>query len=76
MLTCADDDWLRGMQFITNKGRCSAIYGVLEGTPIIVKSKGGVLAGLSVTSRKHPQWDYLVTSVRVGVPNIYIEEPA
>ncbi|CAE6335811.1 unnamed protein product [Rhizoctonia solani] len=74
MLTCTDDDWLRGVQFITNKGRCSAIYGVLEGTPVVVRSKGGILAGLSVTSRKHPQWAYLVTSIRVSVPNTAVDE--
>ncbi|CAE6474696.1 unnamed protein product [Rhizoctonia solani] len=64
ILASGDDDWLRGVQFITNKGRCSAIYGTLEGIPTIVRSKCGILAGLSVTSKVHPTWGYLATSVR------------
>ncbi|ELU35932.1 Jacalin domain-containing protein [Rhizoctonia solani AG-1 IA] len=64
ILASGDDDWLRGVQFITNKGRCSAIYGTLEGVPTIARSKGGILAGLSVTSKVHPTRGYLATSVR------------
>ncbi|CCO37397.1 hypothetical protein BN14_11553 [Rhizoctonia solani AG-1 IB] len=63
MLTCADGEWLRGMQFITNMGRCSVIYGSLEGVPVISRSKGGILVGLTTSTKKHPEWDYLVTSV-------------
>jgi hypothetical protein len=66
MLTCADGEWLRGMQFITNMGRCSVIYGSLEGVPAISRSKGGILVGLTTSTKKHPEWDYLVTSVNVS----------
>ncbi|KDN33539.1 hypothetical protein RSAG8_13371, partial [Rhizoctonia solani AG-8 WAC10335] len=64
MLTCADDEWLHGIQFVTNMGRCSVIYGLLEGAPAISRSKGGVLAGFSTSSKQHSQWGYLITSVR------------
>ncbi|KAJ1300767.1 hypothetical protein OPQ81_002410 [Rhizoctonia solani] len=64
MLTCADGEWLRGLQFVTNKGRCSVIYGTLEGIPIISRSKGAVLAGFSIISKQHSQWDHLITSAR------------
>ncbi|CAE6433845.1 unnamed protein product [Rhizoctonia solani] len=64
MLTCADGTWLCGIQFVTNTGRCSVIYGVLKGIPTISKSKGGVLVGFSASSKQHPEWDYLMTGVR------------
>ncbi|EUC60502.1 jacalin domain protein [Rhizoctonia solani AG-3 Rhs1AP] len=64
IMTCTDDEWLRGIQFITNTGRCSTIYGWFEDIPVISRSKGGVLAGLSTSSKKHAQWDYLLTGVR------------
>ncbi|CAE6489676.1 unnamed protein product [Rhizoctonia solani] len=52
MLTCADNDgWLCGLQFITNTGRCSAIYGRWEGVPIIARSRGGILAGFSIRTK-------------------------
>ncbi|CAE6397793.1 unnamed protein product, partial [Rhizoctonia solani] len=63
MLTCVDNEYLRAIQFITSKGRCSAIYGKLEGTPTISKSEGGVLAGFSISTKKHPEWGFLVTAV-------------
>ncbi|CAE7148465.1 unnamed protein product [Rhizoctonia solani] len=61
MLTYRDDEWLRGIQFVTNTGRCSVVYGKHEGTPTISRSKGGVLVGFSTSSKKHPQHDYLIT---------------
>ncbi|CAE6491743.1 unnamed protein product [Rhizoctonia solani] len=64
MLTCADGEWLRSIQFITNKGRCSVIYGTLEGTPVISRSKGGILAGFSISSKQHSEWGYLMASAR------------
>ncbi|KAH7333549.1 hypothetical protein B0J17DRAFT_675792 [Rhizoctonia solani] len=67
MLTCSDGEWVRGIQFITNTGRCSAIYGILYGTPVISRSKGGILAGFSINTKKHPTWDYLVAGVRVSI---------
>ncbi|CUA73194.1 hypothetical protein RSOLAG22IIIB_05197 [Rhizoctonia solani] len=36
----------------------------LHGTPTISKSKGGVLVGFSTRSKKHPEWDYLITGVK------------
>ncbi|CAE6448413.1 unnamed protein product [Rhizoctonia solani] len=62
VLTCTDGEWLRGMQFITSKGRCSVICGTLDGIPIVSRSKGGILAGFLTASKKHPQWEYLMTS--------------
>ncbi|CAE6426585.1 unnamed protein product [Rhizoctonia solani] len=64
ILTCTIHEWRHGIQFITNTGRCSVIYGMLEGTPIISRSKGGVLAGFSTSSKEHPEWNYLITGVR------------
>ncbi|CAE7051220.1 unnamed protein product [Rhizoctonia solani] len=64
MLTCSDGEWLRGIQFITNTGRCSAIYGLLEGTPAISRSKGGVLSGFSTSTKRSPTGEHRVTGVR------------
>ncbi|CAE6399555.1 hypothetical protein ACGC1H_005969 [Rhizoctonia solani] len=64
IMTCTDDEWLRGIQFITNTGRCSTIYGWFEGIPVVSRSKGGVLAGLSTSSKKHAEWNYVLTGVR------------
>ncbi|CAE6405292.1 unnamed protein product [Rhizoctonia solani] len=64
MLTCSDGEWMRGVQFVTSTGRCSAIYGLLEGVPVISRRKGGILAGFSINTKKHPTWDYLVVGVR------------
>ncbi|CAE6405285.1 unnamed protein product [Rhizoctonia solani] len=64
ILTCSDVEWLRGIQFITNTGRCSAIYGVFEGIPTISRSKGGILAGLSTSTKKSPTGQHWVTGVR------------
>ncbi|KAF8712386.1 MYND finger, partial [Rhizoctonia solani] len=78
MLTCADGEWLRGIQFITNMGRCSVIYGSLEGTPVISRSKGGILVGLTTSTKKHSEWDYLVTGVNVSTtfyePQTYMDD--
>ncbi|CAE6335832.1 unnamed protein product [Rhizoctonia solani] len=62
MLTSTDGQWIRGIQFITNNGRCSAIYGWLEGVPTISRSEGGVLAGLLI-STKQDNVHRLVTGV-------------
>ncbi|KDN39142.1 hypothetical protein RSAG8_09049, partial [Rhizoctonia solani AG-8 WAC10335] len=64
ILSCFVDEWVRGIQFVTNTGRCSAIYGTLEGIPAVSRSKGGILAGFSINTKKHPKWDYLVSGVR------------
>ncbi|CAE6475132.1 unnamed protein product [Rhizoctonia solani] len=61
IMTCASDEWLHAIQFITNKGRCSAIYGWFQGTPTVSRSEGGVLAGFSMRTKKHPQHGYMVT---------------
>ena len=66
MLTSNDGEWLRGVQFITNKGRCSAIYGWLDGIPTISRSEGGVLAGLLISTKKHETHGRLVTGVNVS----------
>ncbi|KAH7333548.1 hypothetical protein B0J17DRAFT_128543 [Rhizoctonia solani] len=70
MLTCADGEWLRGIQFVTNRGRCSVIYGILEGIPVISRSKGGILVGFSISSKKHSEWGYLMASARVGIISV------
>ncbi|CAE6531844.1 unnamed protein product [Rhizoctonia solani] len=64
VLSCFDGEWVRGIQFVTNTGRCSGIYGTLEGIPSVSRSKGGVLAGFSISTKKHPDWDYLVSGIR------------
>ncbi|CAE6482263.1 unnamed protein product [Rhizoctonia solani] len=64
ILSCFDGEWVRGIQFVTSTGRCSAIYGTFEGIPAISRSKGGILAGFSINTKKHPTWDYLVSGVR------------
>ncbi|ELU37441.1 Jacalin domain-containing protein [Rhizoctonia solani AG-1 IA] len=67
MLTSTHVGWLHGIQFITNKGRCSAIYGWLEGIPNISRSEGGALAGLLVSTKEHNQHGRLVTGVNVSI---------
>ncbi|KAH7338106.1 hypothetical protein B0J17DRAFT_411085 [Rhizoctonia solani] len=64
MLGCDDGEWFRGMQFTTNTGRCSVICGPLGGIPVISRSKGGILAGFSTSSKKHAEWNYVMTGVR------------
>ncbi|CEL61513.1 hypothetical protein RSOLAG1IB_10086 [Rhizoctonia solani AG-1 IB] len=61
VLTSTDGEWLRAIQFITNQGRCSGIYGMLEGIPTISRSEGGVLAGLTINTNKHDNFGYMVT---------------
>ncbi|CUA70438.1 hypothetical protein RSOLAG22IIIB_04176 [Rhizoctonia solani] len=63
VLTSADNEWLRAIQFITNKGRCSAIYGKLKGTPVVSRSEGGVLTGFSIIAKQQAHWDYGITGV-------------
>ncbi|KAJ1305820.1 hypothetical protein OPQ81_010547 [Rhizoctonia solani] len=63
MITFTNGEWLRAIQFITNKGRCSGIYGWVEGTPTISRSEGGVLSGFLMRTKQHPQHGYLVTEV-------------
>ncbi|KAH7335929.1 hypothetical protein B0J17DRAFT_668392 [Rhizoctonia solani] len=63
IMTCGSDEWLHAIQFITNKGRCSAIYGWLQGTPAVSRSEGGVLAGFSMRTKKHAEHGYMVTEV-------------
>ncbi|CAE6445009.1 unnamed protein product [Rhizoctonia solani] len=63
LLTCADHEWLHAIQFITNTGRCSAIYGKLQGTPLISRSEGGVLTGFSISAKQHVDWDYGITGI-------------
>ncbi|KAG8753705.1 hypothetical protein FRC11_007176, partial [Ceratobasidium sp. 423] len=38
-------DWIHGIQFVTNFGRCSLQFGGGWGTPTVARSKGGVLVG-------------------------------
>ncbi|CAE6531864.1 unnamed protein product [Rhizoctonia solani] len=64
MLTGADKDTLRGIQFITNTGRCSSIHGRLEGTPVISRSRGGILSGLVRRTRIDNDGSELLTGVR------------
>ncbi|KDN40040.1 hypothetical protein RSAG8_08361, partial [Rhizoctonia solani AG-8 WAC10335] len=64
MLTWTDGNWLRGIQFITNMGRCSVAYGWFQGIPVISRSQGGGLVGFSTSSKKHSEWKYILTGVR------------
>ncbi|CAE6532005.1 unnamed protein product [Rhizoctonia solani] len=38
-------DWIYGLQFVTNFGRCSFHFGGGWGTPTVARNKGGVLVG-------------------------------
>ncbi|KAH7333547.1 hypothetical protein B0J17DRAFT_721429 [Rhizoctonia solani] len=64
MLTCTDNNnWLRGIQFITNTGRCSAIYGRWEDIPAIARSRGGILAGFWMRTKLDPNDNEAITGV-------------
>lgn len=43
----ADIDWVYALQFITSSGRISSLYGGKGGTPKVLSSEDGVLAGFS-----------------------------
>ncbi|CAE6450391.1 unnamed protein product [Rhizoctonia solani] len=48
-------DWryVNGLQLVTNFGRCSPHFGGVWGTPTVVRSKGGVLAGVISLIKRH-----------------------
>ncbi|KDN36069.1 hypothetical protein RSAG8_11091, partial [Rhizoctonia solani AG-8 WAC10335] len=46
-------DWIDGVQFVTNFGRCSPHFGGLWGTPTVWRNKGGVLAGIISLIKQH-----------------------
>ncbi|CUA68618.1 hypothetical protein RSOLAG22IIIB_07994 [Rhizoctonia solani] len=46
-------DWIDGLQFITNFGRCSPHFGGLWGVPTVARSKGGVLVGIISLIQQH-----------------------
>ncbi|KAG8755477.1 hypothetical protein FRC11_005993 [Ceratobasidium sp. 423] len=46
-------DWIHGLQFITNLGRCSPHFGGSGPTPTLVRSKGGVLVGALSLMKRH-----------------------
>ncbi|CAE6459947.1 unnamed protein product, partial [Rhizoctonia solani] len=47
-------DWIYGLQFITNFGRCSLPFGGGWGVPTVARSKGGVLVGAASLIKQHP----------------------
>ncbi|KAB5592846.1 hypothetical protein CTheo_3706 [Ceratobasidium theobromae] len=57
MLIWIETEWVMGLQFITNLGRCSPCYGSGKGRPTVAKSRGGILTGFSSLIQKHPQWN-------------------
>ncbi|CAE6475107.1 unnamed protein product [Rhizoctonia solani] len=64
MLTWIDGDWLLGLQFVTNMGRCSPQYGVHHDTPSVAKVKGGVLVGFLSRTKDHPEYREMFSSVQ------------
>ncbi|KEP46057.1 jacalin-like lectin domain protein [Rhizoctonia solani 123E] len=46
-------DWVYGLQFVTNLGRCSPHYGGSGHTPSMARSKGGVLVGVISLIKQH-----------------------
>ncbi|KAL5631984.1 hypothetical protein ACGC1H_000119 [Rhizoctonia solani] len=46
-------DWVYGLQFFTNLGRCSPHFGGSGHTPSMARSKGGVLVGVISLIKQH-----------------------
>ncbi|CAE6474187.1 unnamed protein product [Rhizoctonia solani] len=64
MLIWVQGDWLHGLQFITNMGRCSPQYGAHHGSPTIARTKGGVLVGFLSHTKLHPQYKEMFTGIQ------------
>ncbi|CAE6474180.1 unnamed protein product [Rhizoctonia solani] len=64
MITWTDGDWLQGLQFVTNMGRCSPQYGAHRDLPSVARAKGGVLVGLLSQTKYHPEFKELFSSVQ------------
>ncbi|GAB1525728.1 hypothetical protein RhiTH_008893 [Rhizoctonia solani] len=59
--------YIGGLQFITNLGRCSPHFGggKLQVTPTVAKSKGGVLVGVISLLKQH-DLDYLFSKIQAS----------
>jgi hypothetical protein len=66
MLVWADQDWVYGLQFVMNTGRCSLHYGGASGIPTIATDQGGALVGFCSRVRKHDRWGDLLSRVQAS----------
>ncbi|KAH7333825.1 hypothetical protein B0J17DRAFT_115778 [Rhizoctonia solani] len=64
MLIWIKEDWVFGLQFITNMGRCSDQYGIHYGTPRVARCKGGVLVGFLSHTKLHPEYKEIFHNVQ------------
>ncbi|EUC60503.1 jacalin-like lectin domain protein [Rhizoctonia solani AG-3 Rhs1AP] len=64
MLTWTDGNWLFGLQFVTNMGRCSPQYGAHRDIPSIARAKGGVLVGFLSQTNQHPSYKEMFSGVQ------------
>jgi hypothetical protein len=67
MLTWTEGNWVHGLQFVTNMGRCSAQYGAHCGIPTISKSRGGVLVGFSGQTDIYPSYKEVFYAIQVSI---------
>ncbi|KAL5631982.1 hypothetical protein ACGC1H_000118 [Rhizoctonia solani] len=61
------DDWIRGLQFVTNFGRCSPHFGgggTIEHTPIIARSKGGVLVSALTVIKQFGRQGFIIHKIQ------------
>ncbi|KDN33540.1 hypothetical protein RSAG8_13372, partial [Rhizoctonia solani AG-8 WAC10335] len=64
MLTWTDGNWLFGLQFVTNTGRCSPQYGAHRDIPGVARAKGGVLVGFLSHTSQHPSYKEMFSGVQ------------
>ncbi|CAE7186673.1 unnamed protein product [Rhizoctonia solani] len=64
MLIWVEGDWLFGLQFVTNLGRCSDQYGIQFGPPIVARCKGGILVGFLSHTKLHPEYKEMYHKVQ------------
>ncbi|CAE6439774.1 unnamed protein product [Rhizoctonia solani] len=64
MLIWIFGEWLRGLQFVTNMGRCSDQYGIHDGTPTVSRCKGGILVGFLSHTKLHPEYQEMYHNVQ------------
>ncbi|CAE7186678.1 unnamed protein product [Rhizoctonia solani] len=64
MLIWIEGEWLFGLQFVTNTGRCSGQYGIHYGPPIVARCKGGVLVGFLSHTKLHPEYKEMYHNVQ------------
>ncbi|CAE7157637.1 unnamed protein product [Rhizoctonia solani] len=57
-------DWVYGLQFVTNFGRCSPTIGGSWNKPTIAKNKGGVLVGIVSLIKPHQELGCLFRDIQ------------